>query len=192
VRISTLSPASSSSLSANQIEGYNLPLGPLTHLYRDTFAAGKAGPPSPRVGLGTLRRSAPSAAASSTRKTTEDLIELMTVGGQGIPVLQGGPDQCRHHSRYHRRSGRANITMEREGSDDRIAVARDGGAQLGRAGDRAGRTHRRGADAQTRGKVKIPGAIVDCIVVTTKPESHMQTYGTCIQPGVSRLRCACR
>src|SRR5258708_11515162 len=31
-------------------------------------------------------------------------------------------------------------------------------------------------------QVKIRGAIVDCIVVTTKRESHMQTYGTAYSP----------
>src|SRR5713101_6814126 len=34
-------------------------------------------------------------------------------------------------------------------------------------------------------QVKIPGAIVDCIVVATKPESHMQTYATVYSPAYS-------
>ncbi|MEA2833675.1 MAG: propionate CoA-transferase, partial [Methylobacteriaceae bacterium] len=113
-------------------------------------------------------------------KTTEDLIELMTVGGKeylfykAVPINVGiirgttaDPD--------------GNITMEREALTIEslslaMAAHNSGGLVIAQV--------ERIAEARTLNprQVKIPGAIVDCIVVTTKPESHMQTYGTAYSP----------
>jgi propionate CoA-transferase len=35
-------------------------------------------------------------------------------------------------------------------------------------------------------QVKIPGVLVDCVVVAEKPENHMQTFAEPVQPGLLR------
>ena len=68
-----------------------------------------------------------------------------------------------------------NITMEREAlTVDTLSLAM-AAHNCGWSGHRAGRAHRRYRHAQST-QVKIPGALVDCIVVATAPEHHMQTY----------------
>jgi len=169
-------PAIQQIIVGNQIEGYNLPLGPIIHLYRD-IAAGKPGHLS-RIGLGTFVDPR-FGGGKLNEKTTEDIVELITVGGKeylfyraitiNIGIIRGttaDPD--------------GNITMEREALTVEVlslamAAHNSGGlviAQVERIADKGTLNPR---------QVKIPGAIVDCIVVA-KPENHTQTYGTVYNP----------
>src|SRR5260370_38102550 len=71
-------PALYQLVAGNPVEGYNIPLGPISHLYRD-IAAGKPGHLS-RVGLGPFAD--PRFGGGKLNEiTTEDLVEIMEIGG---------------------------------------------------------------------------------------------------------------
>jgi propionate CoA-transferase len=164
-------PALYQLVAGNQIEGYNLPLGPMSHLYRD-IAAGKPGHLS-RVGLGTFADPRVSG-GKLNEMTTEDLVEVVQIGGEEYLFYKAFPI----HTAIIRGTTAdpaGNITMEREAlTSDTLSLAmaahNSGGLVIAQV--------ERLADVNTLNprQVKIPGVLVDCVVVTTDPGNHPQTW----------------
>ena len=163
----------------NKIIAYNLPQGVISHMYRDTAAH------KPRtittVGLGTFVDPR-NGGGKINELTTEDIIEIITFDNQEYLAYKTFPINVAM-LRGTTADTDGNVTMEKEALTlESLAIAtaakNSGGfvmVQVERIADRGTLNAR---------QVKIPGIMVDCVVVS-RPENHWQTFAEMYNPAFS-------
>jgi propionate CoA-transferase len=156
----------------NKCEAYNLPLGCVSHLFRE-IAGRKAGLLS-KVGLGTFVDPR-NGGGRLNAMTTEDLVRLIEIDGEDWLFYRAFPIHVAI-LRGTTADPFGNITMEKEALTlDNLALAT---AAKNCKGFVIAQVERiAAAGSLSPRQVRIPGPLVDC-VVGARPENHAQTYAT--------------
>lgn len=163
----------------NKVEGYNLPLGTISLMFRDI--AGNRPGTFTKIGLKTFVDPRIEGAKMNER-SKEDLVELMEIHGEEWLLYKSFPiNVALIRATYCDESG--NATMEKEAATlDSLAIAQAAKNSGGIVLLQVEKVVQNGTlDPRM---VKIPGIYVDGIVVS-RPENHMQTYAEQYNPSFS-------
>lgn len=163
----------------NKVEGYNLPLGTISLLFREI--AGNRPGVITKVGLKTFIDPRLEGGKMNAR-TTEDLVELMKIDGEEWLRYKSFPlNVALIRATYCDEDG--NATMEKEAATlDSLSIAQAAKNSGGIVLLQVEKVVKNGTlDPRM---VKIPGIYVDGIVVS-RPENHWQTYEAPYNPALS-------
>lgn len=177
--VGPLAPKLAGMIEREELEGYILPLGPLTQLYRE-IASGRPGLVT-HVGLHTFvdpRVEGPPQNAISQR----ELVEVVQLGGREWLFYKAFPIHVAI-IRGTTSDEQGNISMEKEiGLFDMFQAAQAARCSGGRV---IAQVERVTTAKSLRPKdVRIPGVLVDAVVVS-RPENHMQTLKVQYNPAYS-------
>ncbi|OYW56931.1 MAG: acyl CoA:acetate/3-ketoacid CoA transferase [Hyphomicrobium sp. 32-62-53] len=164
----------------NKITGYNLPQGVISKLYR-SCAAGSPGLFT-KVGLHTYVD--PRLGGGKVNEvTTEDIVKHVEVEGEEWLFYKATPiDVALIRATSADPSG--NLSMEKE------CLTLDVLAQAMAAHNNGGVVIAQVERIVEQGSIKpkdvrVPGILVDCVVVATEPEMHRMNYGVMYNPALS-------